>query len=105
MMVGEVGGNALAGPGHGDGRGGRVDALDGRVDLVAPRQEARVRVAEGHERGAAGAGGRRLARRTAQPWSEVDGGERGDEALHPRPAQRPRAAPRGVRLPRRARQP
>ena len=55
-MVGEVGGDAPAGPGHGDGRGGRVDALEGRVDLVAPRHEARVRVAEGHERGEAGAG-------------------------------------------------
>ena len=61
-MVGEVGGDAPAGPGHGDGRGGRVDALEGRVDLVALRHEARVRVAEGHERGEAGAGRRRLAR-------------------------------------------
>ena len=43
MMVGEVGGNALAGPGHGDGRGGRrVDALEGRVDLSSRRAMRRA---------------------------------------------------------------
>ena len=42
-MVGEVGGNALAGPGHGDGRGGRrVDALEGRVDLWSRRAMRRA---------------------------------------------------------------
>ena len=66
---------------------------------------------EGDEGGEGRAGRRRCARGggggggARHGGGEVDGGERGEEALHPRPAQRPRAAPRGVRLPRRARQP
>jgi len=43
-VVGEVEGDAPAGAGRGDGRGGRVDGLEGRVHLVTLRCEARVRV-------------------------------------------------------------
>ena len=48
--------------GRGDGRGSRVDGLEGRVHLVTLRREARVRGVEGDERGEARAGRRRRAR-------------------------------------------
>ena len=69
--LGQVGGDALAGPGHGRGRPRRPRRCPGsRVDLVALRHQARVRVAEERERGEAGAG----RRHTARGARDVDGG-------------------------------